>query len=38
MLIDVIDSTSYNEVGAVALRKLLLLFPAIDPTPASSTG
>lgn len=38
MLFDMTDSASYSEVVDVALRKLLQLFPAIDPTPASTTG
>lgn len=38
MLFDVTDSTSYSEVGDVALRKLLQQFPAIDPTPVRFAG
>lgn len=38
MLFDVTDSTSYSEVGDVALRKLLQQFPAIDPTPVCFAG
>lgn len=38
MLCDVTGNTSYSEVGDVALRKLLQLFPGIDPTPICSAG